>query len=181
MEAERVLYLGKVDSTDQNWRGTSTECCPIPLSPRDDQWKEERIVQSVNKDSLRRGRSAAPPARKISCVHPFSPPWKRKSTQKKVVQSWLCCHMPCFCLPKKAEKTFQADAVWSSWQFGTSSFEQIHKIGTPKITGFIFRVQLFHWIPVVLRKDSEESSHSAQYPSLPKRNWLASAKKLARA
>lgn len=159
MEVESVLYLGKVDSTDQNWRGTGAGCCPIPLSPADDQWKEELTVQSVTKHSLRQGRSAASPTRKISYVHPLLPPYKRKS-HPKVIQRWLCC-MPCFCFPEKADKTFLADAVRSSWQFGKSLFEQTHKIGTPKISDFIFTVQLSRWIPVVLRKDSEENSHSA--------------------
>lgn len=36
-------------------------CCPIPLRPHGDQWKEELIVQSVTKDSLRQGKSADPP------------------------------------------------------------------------------------------------------------------------
>lgn len=159
MEVESVLYLGKMDSTDQNWRAMSAGCCPIPLSPPDDQWKEELTVQRVTKDSLRQGRSAASPTRKISYVRPLLPPCKRKSHQK-VVRIWLCC-MPCFCFPEKADKTFLADAVRSIWQFGKSLFEQTHKIGPPKITDSIFTVQLSCWIPVVLRKDSEESSHSA--------------------
>ena len=115
--------------------------------------------------------------RKIFCVHPFTLPKGNPLRRRWYGDGCVVCLV--YASQRKLKKYF-----WQLLWEAAKSLGQLHlsspvKKAPPKISGLCFRVRPSRWVPMVLRKDSKESTFSAEHPSIPKMNQWASAKKLA--